>query len=78
MSLSCNYHFVSLLHWDLLNLPTSTTHTFSTKYPEWKVVIVKIKLLSTIGLSIGVLVDGLIALCGSYFLLRGRDSLVDS
>jgi hypothetical protein len=51
---------------------------FSTKYPEWSVLIIKIKTIATVGLGIGLLVDGLIAVLVSYFLLQGRKSCIVS
>ena len=61
----------------MLRRPHSHQCMSSTRYPEWAVLIEKIKPVATTGLGVGVLVDGLIAVVISYFLLKeGRTAVV--
>ena len=52
--------------------------TSSMKYPEWLIFVLHAQWIMTTGLAIGVLVDGLIAICISYYLLKGRSMVVVS
>ena len=50
----------------------------STKHPAIQTLTVRTKGLSTASVAMEVLVDGLIAICISYFLLKGRSTVIVS
>jgi hypothetical protein len=51
---------------------------FVVKYPEWETFVRRAQWIMTTGLAIGVVVDGLITICISYYLLKGRNRVIVS